>query len=194
LCGIIAPLLFTLVVVIASLLRPGYSQTHNFISDLGVGSYAVIQNANFVAFGLLSIGFALGLRGGLPGPQGRSLKAGIGFVAIFGLGIVFAGVFPEDYLSEIPHTLASSIAFLSIIAAQLLIWKGLRHTDTATWGRYRLYSLISGLLSFILVWFSSSTTCPGAAQRIFLAVPLLWIEVTGVKLYFLTKETSREAD
>ncbi|MGZ4913002.1 MAG: DUF998 domain-containing protein [Halobacteriota archaeon] len=186
LCGIVAPILFALIVVVASLLRPGYSQTHNFISDLGIGSYALIQNANFVIFGLLSIGFALGLRGGLPAPQGRALKAGAGFVILFGIGIIFAGVFPEDYLSEGPHTLASSVAFLSIIAAQLSVWHGLRSADTATWGRYRLYSVISGLLSFVLVWFSSSTAYPGAAQRIFIAVPWLWIEVTGLKLYFLT--------
>jgi len=92
LCGIVAPILFTLVVAVASLLRPGYSQTHNFISDLGLGSYAFIQNANFVIFGLLSIGFALGLRAGLPAPQGWALKAGVGFVTIFGISIIFAGV------------------------------------------------------------------------------------------------------
>jgi hypothetical membrane protein len=49
-CGIVAPILFTLLVVVASLLRPGYSQTHNFVSDLGVGPYAIIQNAKFIIF------------------------------------------------------------------------------------------------------------------------------------------------
>ncbi|MGZ4949027.1 MAG: DUF998 domain-containing protein [Halobacteriota archaeon] len=191
LCGIIAPILFTIVVVIASLLRPGYSQTHNFVSDLGVGPYAVIQNVNFVVFGLLSIGLALGLRGGFPAPQRRSLEAGVGLVVLFGVGVVFAGVFQEDYLSAVPHTLASSIAFLSIIVAQLLIWQGLKNAETAVWGKYRTYSLVSGLLSFVLVWFSSSTAYPGAAQRIFLAVPWLWIEVTGLKLYFLTEKARR---
>jgi len=188
-CGIVAPILFTVLVVVASFLRPGYSEIHNFISDLGVGPYAIIQNANFVIFGLLSIGFALGLRGGLPAPQGRAMKAGVLLVIIFGFGILYAGVFPETYLSGSPHTLASSIAFLSIIAAQLLIWRGLQSADRAEWGRYRTYSLISGLLSLILVWFSSSTDFPGAAQRIFIAVPWIWIEVTGLKLYSLTKRT-----
>ena len=186
-CGILAPILFTLLVVVASLLRPGYSEFYNFISDLGVGPYAIIQNTNFVIFGLLSIGFALGLRGGLPAPQGRALKASVLLVVIFGIGILLAGVFPENYLSGGLHTLVSSAAFLSIIAAQLLVWQGLRRKDSAVWGRYRTYSLISGLLSLVLVWFSSGTDYPGAAQRIFLAVPWIWIEVTGLKLYSLTK-------
>ncbi len=188
-CGVAAPILFALLVVVSSLLRPGYSQTHNFISDLGVGPYAIIQNANFVVFGLLSIGFALGLQGGLPAPHGRALKAGIGLVIVFGFAMMFAGIFPENYLLGGLHTLVSSAAFFSIIAAQLLIWHGLRNKDTIVWGRYRIYSLISGLLSLIFVWFSSSTAYPGAAQRIFIAVPWIWIEVTGLKLYSLTERT-----
>ncbi len=130
-CGVLAPILFTLLVIIASLLRPGYSQAHNFISDLGVGSYAILQNANFVIFGLLSMGLAFGLRGGLPAQHLRAIRAGVWCVILFGLGIAFAGVFPEDYLSGGPHTLASSVAFLSIVAAQLLIWRGLPSADTS---------------------------------------------------------------
>ena len=94
-CGILAPILFTLLVVVASLLRPGYSEFYNFISDLGVGPYAIIQNVNFVIFGLLSIGFALGLRGGLPAPHGKALKASVLLVVIFGICILLAGVFPK---------------------------------------------------------------------------------------------------
>jgi hypothetical membrane protein len=190
-CGIVAPILFTLLVVVASLLRPGYSQTHNFVSDLGVGPYAIIQNANFIIFGLLSIGFAFGLRDGLPAPHGRALKAGVWLVIIFGFGTVFAGVFPKNYLSGGLHNLASSAAFLSIIAAQLLIWRGLKSEDNAVWGRYRTYSLISGLVSLILLPFSFSTDFPGATQRIFIVVLWIWIEVTGLKLYSLTKTPPR---
>jgi hypothetical membrane protein len=196
-CGIVAPILFLLLVVVASLLRPGYSQIHNFISDLGVGPYAIIQNTNFIIFGLLIIGFALGLRGGLPAPQGRALKAGIWLIIIFGFGILFAGVFPENYLSQGPHNLASSTAFLSIIAAQLLIWQGLKNADDSVWGRYRTYSLISGLLTLILllvlrVAISTSGDYQGAAQRAFLAVPWIWIALTGLKLYSLNKRTETE--
>jgi hypothetical membrane protein len=179
-------------VAIASLLRPGYSQTHNFISDLGVGSYAILQNTNFVVFGLLSVGLALGLRAGLPAPQGRALKAGVWFVILFGVAMMFAGILSEAYLAGRPHTFVSSVAFLTVITAQLLIWYGLRRADASVWSRYRMYSLISGLLSFALVWFSASTEFPGAAQRIFIAVPLVWIELTGFKLYLLTSRAAPE--
>jgi len=191
LCGIIAPISFMLLVIVASLLRLNYSQISNFVSDLGFGHYAIIQNINFFIFGLLSIGLALGLKDGLPSPQGRSLKIGVWFVILFGLGVLFAGVFPEDYLSQVPHNLVSSTAFVAIITAQLLIWQGLRNEDSMVWGRYRTYSLISGLLSIIFVILLKVTMTyyvdyQGAAQRLFLAVPWLWIGITGVKLYYLT--------
>jgi len=190
LCGIAAPILFIILVIIASLLRSGYSQIYNFISDLGVGPYAIIQNANFVIFGLLIIGFALGLRGGLPSPKKRALKVGVWLVVISGLGVLFAGVFPENYLGGRPHNMVSATSFLTIIAAQLLIWRGLKSADNAFWGRYRTYSLVSGFLSIILLLVLRVTIggdYQGVAQRAFLAVPWIWIEVTGLKIYSLSK-------
>jgi hypothetical membrane protein len=196
LCGIIAPILFTILVTVASFLRTDYSQIQNFVSDLGVGHYAIIQNINFIIFGLLSIGLALGLRDGLPIPHGRALKVGVYMVIIYGLGIFFAGVFPEDYLSQAPHNLVSATAFISIIVAQLLIWQGLKNEDSAVWGRYRTYSLISGLVSIILLILLRAAILyypeyQGAAQRAFLAVPWIWIGITGLKLYYLTKKIGR---
>ena len=192
LCGIIAPILFTILVIIESLLRPDYSQIYNFVSDLGVGPNAVIQNVNFAIFGILSILFALGLRSGLPSPQKKALKAGVWLVAIFGLCILLAGVFPEDYLSQIPHNLVSATAFVTIIAAQLLIWKGLKNANDSVWGKYRTYSLISGLMSLILVLvlkvvMADFSDYQGIVQRAFLAVPWIWVEITALKLYFLIK-------
>ena len=191
-CGIIAPIFFWFMVIVESLLRPGYSQLYNYVSDLGVGPLALIQNINFVVFGLLSVGLALGLRDGLPIPQERALKAGVWFVIIFSLGVLLAGVFPENYLSQGPHNLVSSTAFISIIAAQLLIWQGLKSKDSQIWGRYRTYSLISGLLSIILVILLKVAMLfgiyLGLAQRAFLIVPWIWIGLTGLKLYLLSKK------
>lgn len=188
LCGIIAPILFAILVMVASMLRPDYSQIHNFVSDLGVGSYALLQNINFIIFGLLSMGLALGLMIGLPTPQGKALKSSIWLVIIFGWCVLLAGVFPEDYLSQGPHNLVSSTAFVTIIAAQLLIWHGLRNADDTIWGKYRTYSIISGLLSLILVILLKFTITyapdyQGLVQRLFLAIPWIWIGITGLKLY-----------
>jgi len=177
-------------VIVESLLRPGYSQTFNFISDLGVGPNAIIQNINFVIFGLLTIGLALGLWMGTPAKKGLALKAGIVLVAIFALGVGLAGIFPEDYGTGYMHSLVSSTAFVAAITAMLLIGWGLRKGDKAVWGNYRIYTLISGLLAFVLLFGSSAAmggNYQGLAQRAFLAVPWIWVEVAGLKLYSIAK-------
>lgn len=188
LCGLIAPIIFTVLVILASLLRSDYSQLQNFISDLGVGPYAFIQNINFIIFGFLSIALALGLRDALPINRSKSLNVGVCFVIIFGLGVLFAGVFPENYLSQGPHNLVSVTAFISIILAQLLIWYGLRNQNSSVWSKYGSYSLISGILSIILVIMLKIAMIyfvdyQGLVQRAFLAVPWIWIGISGLKLY-----------
>ncbi len=194
LCGIVAPILFTLLVIVESFLRPGYSQIFNDVSDLGIGPYSIIQNINFIVFGLLSIGFAIGLGAKLPYRAGKATKW---LVIIFGLCIILAGVtlfsvgtdvtYAKDVVS---HGLVSAIAFLVIIIAQFLTWQALRGSDDAIWGRYRIYSLISGLLSILTLIFLSYTqfsSFHGASERLFIAVWMIWIFVTGIKLYSLTK-------
>jgi hypothetical membrane protein len=191
-CGIVAPIIFWFMVIVESILRPGYSSYYNFVSDLGVGHLAVLQNINFIVFGLLTIGLALGLRVGLPAPQGRALKTGIWCVILFALGVLLAGVFPESYLSANPHNIVSATAFVAIIAAQLLVWQGLKNEDSTIWAGYATYSLISGLLSLILVIFLKFAMLygiyPGLSQRAFLIVSWIWIGITGIKLYRLTQK------
>lgn len=191
-CGIVAPIFFWFMVVIESLLRPGYSQYYNFVSDLGIGHLSILQNINFVVFGILTIGLAIGLKNGLPSPKTRTLKAGIWFVVLFAIGVLLAGVFPESYLWAIPHNIVSATAFVAIIAAQLFIWQGLKDKDRTMWGRYAIYSLISGLLSLILVILLKVAMLygfyPGLSQRAFLIVSWIWIGVTGIKLYTSTQK------
>ena len=110
---------------------------------------------------------------------------------MFAIGVLLAGLFPESYLSAIPHNYISATAFVAIIAAQLLIWQGLKNEDSSIWGRYATYSLISGLLSLILVIILKVAILygfyPGLSQRAFLLVSWIWIGITGLKLYSLSE-------
>lgn len=191
-CGIIAPIIFWSMVLVESLLRPGYSQLYNFVSDLGVGPLAILQNINFIVFGVLSIFLSIGVRNCFKNVPGKSMKAVFWFMILFSLGIIFAGIFPEDFLSQNPHNLVSAMAFVSIIAAQLLMWNGLKNHDSMKWSRYGKYSLISGTLALILVIILKIAMTydiyPGLFQRLFLLVSWIWIGATGLKL-FLTYST-----
>ena len=191
--GIIAPILFTFLVAVESLLRQQeYSQISNYVSELGVGSYAIIQNTNFIVFGLLSILFAVGLGVNLPANRGRSKKGVVWLVIVSGLGVVlagmtllFVGVFPDNYVYG-AHTFATFVAFLTLIAAQLLTWHVVKNADYTLWRvHYRIYSLASGLVSLALLFifvYTLDTDYHGATERAFIAVPLIWLAMTGRKL------------
>jgi hypothetical membrane protein len=196
LCGVIAPAFFALMVLIEQSVVPGYSWTSQTISDLGAyslyGSYAIIQNVNFWAFGILVVTFTLGLRRTLLGS--RTVTASLG---LFGIAEVLGGVFPDQPfpLPGVGHDIAAVVAFLAIPICQLAAWAKLRHLgagEESTWGRYRTYSLASGLLAFVL--FSIDSFLPpfepvGVTQRVFSLVPVswLWIEVTALKLFRLSR-------
>lgn len=191
-CGIVAPIIFWVMVIIESLLRPGYSQLYNYVSDLGVGPLSILQNINFIVFGILTLIFSYSLKTFYPSPHTRTMKIGILFFILFSLGVLLAGIFPEDYLSQVPHNLVSSLAFLSIIIAQILIWHGLTNENRSIWGKYRKYTLISGLISiFLIILLNVSMVYgiyPGLVQRDFLIVTWIWILITGLKLYNISDE------
>jgi hypothetical membrane protein len=193
LCGIIAPILFTVLVIIESLLRPGYSQIFNDVSDLGLGPYSLIQNISFMVFGILSIGFAMGVGANLPNRTGKAVKW---LVIVFGLCIILAGVTllsaPADvtYAKDVvSHGLVSAVAFLLIMVAMFLTWLSLRGSDKGIWGRYRMFSLVCGLLSIltlVILSYTQFSSYHGASERLFIAVWMIWIEGTGLKLYSLS--------
>lgn len=184
--GVVAPFLFTALVAVASLLRPGYSQIADFVSDLGVGTYAGLQNANFAVFGLLVVGLAAGLFLSLPPPRGIAFAVGVGLTVVFGLGVLLAGVFPEDYAGGGMHSNVSSLAFIASILAALVVGLGLRNADAEAWGRYRAFCLVSGVLGLVLLvvfGLSAGSAFRGAAQRAFIAVPWLWVGGTGLQVH-----------
>jgi len=180
-----------LLIVIEGFIRPGYSHIFYAISDLGLGPYAIIQNINFIIFGLLSIGFAIGLGANLPYRAGKAVKW---LVIIFGVGTILAGVtliFSAPgviYASDvIGHIIVALISFLAIIVAQFLTWQALRESDDIIWKHYRIYSFISGLLTIITFLQFISPILPayiGLNERLFVGVFLVWIEVTALKLYY----------
>ncbi len=132
--------------------------------------------------------FALGLRRSLP--DSRAVTTSL---VLFGVMGILAGIFPDQpypWPGRV-HDLVSIVGFISIILCQFLLWIRLRNTSArereSDWGRYRTYSLVSGVLSIILLVglpeSISGVVVTGLKQRAFLAVPWLWIEVMALRLF-----------
>lgn len=186
LCGIIAPLFFISMVIVESLLRPGYSQIYSTVSELGLGNLAILQIINFIIFGLLLIGYTIGFSKYL---KSRSGKAVIALLIVFSLAVIFAGVsflfqWNSPYNTVIlAHSIASIIGFYAIFIAQLLTWQALKRNNQTIWRNYRIYSLISGFVTVIVLFYIPFSPYQGLFERVFIAVWLIWIEVTAIKLY-----------
>jgi hypothetical membrane protein len=191
-CGIFAPIFFTVMVAIEGALVVGYSHVSRPISDLGAyalyGSYSILQDINFWAFGGLVVALAIGLRRALPDSRRVTVS-----LVIFGLMIILAGVF-QDEPSPWPgaaHSLVSVAAFISVILSQLFTWRRLRLSESRGergWDRYGRLSVVTAILTMALfvaygVFGQPGSATGGLVQRTFLAVPWTWIEVMSLGLF-----------
>lgn len=193
-CGIIGPILYTIVMVVVGLLRPGYNHFTQYMSELGEvgGLNAIIMNiAGFVMLGLLMIAFAFGLHRGIG--EGRGSKMGPTLIAVAGAGAALIALFPVDPSSMTPsftgimHGVSAMLLGVGMVLAPFAVANRLKYDQR--WKGYRLYSLATGVVSAIIgvIFFSNALEgWMGLLQRVALGVPLLWVEVMAIKLLRLS--------
>lgn len=92
--GVAAGPVFLTVAAAQALTRDGYDLSRQPLSLLALGDLGWIQTANFLVSGLLALAGAVGMRRALRG--GRAGRWGPALVAVFGLGLIVAGVFVSD--------------------------------------------------------------------------------------------------
>lgn len=163
-CGIVAPIFFTTMVIIESLLRPGYSQISNFISDLGVGQYSILQNINFWVFGIMVFIFALGI-----GQYLHSTAVATG-LSLFACMVFSAGLFPDaptPYPGYV-HGIVSVIAFISLIITEFLVgWKlrsFAKKNQLTSWAKFMYYSFGTGIAGIIFIFLGNPPGYAGLFQ------------------------------
>jgi hypothetical protein len=82
------------VLLIEGATRPGYSAWHTFGSSLSLSDQGWMQITNFIVCGLLTLGFAIGLRQVLH--SGKGSVWGPMLLGLFGLELIIAGLFVTD--------------------------------------------------------------------------------------------------
>ena len=197
-CGVIAPILFTVLLTLAALLRPGYSHVSQFISELGaVGTQnAIVQQTSLIVTGLLIIAFAVGLNRSIR--DGRAAKLGSAFVVVFGAGMFGGGVFSCDpgcptTGGSFTNTMHGVVAFSGLIAfilACLILWRALK--KDSRWRGYQSFSLVIGIifLGLSLIFtplLGSGSEWAGAVQRLLIGIVMLWIEIMALRLLRLAR-------
>lgn len=191
LAGVAGPVLISAVVVAAAALRPGYSHSADFISELGATGtpYAALMNyAGFVPGGLLVAVLGVALAGALP-RHGLGMVGAV-LVTLFGSGVAASGVISCDpgcpqtggSLENLAHNAVAVASFLSVIVGAGIL--GLHFRRLPSWRHLSFYSLFTSAVAFgFLVALASSVESgahTGLWQRLLLTVLFLWCAVMGL--------------
>lgn len=197
LCGLVAPILWAVVIVVAGALRPGFEHLGQYISELGergADNAALMRYGGFVATGLLHLGYAAALGATLGRSSRRRALALLVavLVAMNGLGRIGAGVFScepgcegAESATQRLHHGAASLAFLSIAAAALLggrLFRGERALQGLA--GYSVLSGAAGLLFLALMSAGGALDAyVGLFERLASGVLSLWVLVTALSLW-----------
>lgn len=193
LVGIVGPVLWWLLIIINGALTPGYSHLSDFISTLGaVGApYASIQTINFAVLGGSILAVSLGIHSWFD--TRRRPQVGTVLMGAFGVGVILAGVFPENPTApestvNILHNLVSTFAFVTGIVGISLISRRIGTDDRWPSYPYELtWTVVVVLVTFVVFMYSVFTESAyvGFTQRVFIGVMTLWVMVQSYRLYRL---------
>lgn len=192
LVGVVAAVVFVAVILIEGARRPGYNPTYHTGSELSLGDRGWIQIANFLLMGGGMLAFAVGVY--------RILNAPIGAVllAIFGLGMIAAGIFRPDPIRGYPPgsptgvqdevswhhrahgVIGGPVAFFAIFGACLVL---AGHFD----GSWRVYTLLTAVVGLALTLstalaYQQDHAKTGLVQRALILVYWVWIVLVGLHL------------
>lgn len=199
LAGIVGPIAWWLLIIVNGAITPEYSHFSDFISTLGaVGApYAIIQQFNFAVFGGSILALTLGIHYWFG--DGSRPRFGTLLLGVFGVGVILAGVFPEnpaapDSSTNVLHNIVSIVAFFAGIAGVGLVsrrigaddrWPSYRYEPTGT-----VVIVLATFVAFILS-VSGESAFVGLTQRLFIGVMTLWVVVQSVRLYRLVEAPKR---
>ena len=200
LSGVIAPILFLIILTIVETLQPGYNRIQQTISRLVLGPYGFLQTVAFFAFGLLLIVFAMRLGFAIVSTR-RSAKIGAFFFNLIGLGFILVGIFPTEnpgvaltFNAVIHQGTSVAIAVLFPLAC-LAIAPALKG-DTRWKGAFA-YTIATGIVALVLIILGvamrANKLWSGLYERVLLLNGLVWIELVSYRLLRQCRYERREA-
>ncbi len=166
--------IFSISLMIGEALYKNYSVSGNVISDLGVGSTAILFNGTIIFLGITLVlaGIILSM------PQRRAVFPYLLIIA--GIGAMIVGLFPETTGS--PHTIGAFLVFLFSGIAAIF---GIKRFKSA----FRFISPIIGILVLVsIVLYAMSIDLgigDGGMERMIVYPALLW--AIGLSVYLMSE-------
>src|SRR5918995_7405892 len=163
--GIAGPLIFAVVALVHSLLRPDHSFVTHPISALAAGPSGWVQNVNFLVFGLLMIAYAVGLHLGVR--PSRAGVVGFAFLVLSGIGLIWGGVFrATDATGAFDGTRVLHIPgfIMTFLGGGIgLIAMSRRIARDPRWQSVATYALATGIAMLVLILVGGTLVRPPGA-------------------------------
>ena len=191
--GMFAGPLYVLIGLLEVLFRSGFDIRRHALSLMSNGGLGWIQIGSFICSGVMVILGAIGLRRALHPTRGAT--AGALLLAVYGIGLIGAGIFVADPMDGFPpgtppgspasmswhgplHFIAGGIGFFGLIGATLVFaFRFLRQRES----RWAVASLLTGLFFFgAFAAIASGTRHPAINLAFTAAVVVSWAWLTAL--------------
>ena len=190
-CGMLSPILYTLVWILGGILVPGYSHIRDDVSSLyAVDAYRRWFFQSFIIItSILLLIFYMGLHWGVNSGKG-SIVGPVLFIISSFIGVIVASFFPLDAGGEITswrgkmHLILIVISGILIIAAMVFMFFRLRYTEG--WKGFAIYSLVSAPVTIILVivmGYFTGGEYMGLVERFMVSKYQIFYLITGLMVF-----------
>ncbi|MGD9394840.1 MAG: DUF998 domain-containing protein [Candidatus Thorarchaeota archaeon] len=192
-CGMLSPIIYTLMWIIGGILQPEYSHIRQDVSSLiAVGApNKKLFDKFIISSSTLLFVFYIGMHWGINNGVGSII--GPVLFAISGLlGVLVALFFPLDPGGELVttrgklHLILISISGFLATAGMVALW--FRLESVAEWSTFATFSLITGIVSLILAIATSAATKTnylGLVERLMVSSYQIYYFVLALMIFLL---------
>jgi len=196
--GVLAGPVYVIAVLAQAFFRPGFDLAHDDASLLSNGSLGWIQIVNFLVTGLMVVACAVGLRRALGG--GRGATWGPILLAVYGVGLIGAGIFVADPMYGFPpgtaagrpavisthgilHIVTAAVGFAGLVSACFVFARRFAGEHRSRWAWFSAVTGVAFLAAFAGLASGSDSPVIIAAFWAALILAWTWIAALSVQLY-----------
>ncbi len=186
-CGMLAPIIMGVVIIVVGQLTPDYSQVSDSISRMGTPErpYAWLLHSGYYVYGILMGIAAYGLSRTIGStPMANVLAILLG---IHAFGMMLLAVFPDSVNSttrHIVHDIMSATSYVPLIIGIFISRKIARYEMTLkVAGIFGIFIIIINLPMPFINMVSPLASIAGLLQRILSGLSFFWLTLTFFLLY-----------
>lgn len=186
-CGVLAPIIIGVVIIIVGQLTPDYNQISDTVSRMGTPGrpYAWLLHGGYYVYGILMGVAAYGLSrtiGSVPGAKGLATLLGI-----HAFGTMLLAVFPDSVDStfkHLVHDVISATSYLPLLIG-IFISRGIARQEMTlkVAGILGIFIIIINIPIPVLNIVSLLAPIAGLLQRVLSACSFFWLTLTFFLLY-----------